>query len=368
MKVSKTISYFILNEVRKNVSDIQSVSRRISSGRINESDSPTSIALANSVSLRVQTLDFISQHITKNVSVLQKYEELLNQVSNYVQNLKMISDRASLSSDNQEFQELEKAYKENLSALEQLVRRTTIFSKVLGRGGFSNSVISVEVISGDVEFRKTDFNLSGLNFIRFGIKQYQSFQIQFDRVGDNFQATLFLDGSPVFTENKEVVGKPSDMPFIVDFEELGVSIRVQGTSDFSVKVEGRADPQLIVFGDGENDEERFFIPSLEPAQLGIPSDFEEGADMVSQNLEVVLKNLSDIRGFIGQKIAKLSQRNDLGDIIKSKLKILQGDYEDADMTSDAVILNLKQVILNSDISSLRRAVSFMNLALDMLRR
>ncbi len=369
MKMMKIASFFISREISKNVEDLKRIQNRLSSGKILSQDSPSSLSLSRSVNLKVKSLEFISQHITKIITTLQKYESVVQDVSSFVEKMKSIVERALQTEDNQELSELANAYKETFSALQEFIKKSTFFSKILARGGFSNSVLAVEMISGQAKFFPTSLDVSGLNFKKYGIEEWGKFEVQIQRSGDTIQATLFVNGSAVFSETKNLAFKPSDMPFLADFEELGVRLQVpQNSGDFEVKFKISADPILAIFGDGLHDEERFFLPSLEPDFLGIPSDIKAEPEKALGILESVLSQLSQIRAGIGEKLSKFNQRNDLNDIVKAKLKIINSSLEETDFSSESILLSLKQVMLSANVSTVQRAIDLLKEGFSMLRR
>jgi flagellin-like hook-associated protein FlgL len=369
MKMLKISSLFISREISKNVDDLRLIQNRLSSGKILPQDSPSSLSLSRSLKLKVESLEFISQHITKISTTLQNYESVIRDVSSFVEKLKSIALRASQTKDSQEFSELANAYQETFSALQEFVKKSTFLSKVLARGGFSNSVLAVEVISGQVNFSPKSLDASGLNFRKYGIEEGGKFEIKIQKSGDTIQATLFVNGSAVFSETKDLVSKPSDMPFFADFEDLGIRLQVPPNSgDFEVKFKVSADPILTIFGDGLHDEERFFLPSLEPDFLGIPANINSEPEKIPMVLDIVLSKLSQIRAEVGEKLSKLNQRNDFNDIIKSKLKIMNSSLEEADFSSESVILSLKQVMLSANISTAQRAIVLIREGINMLMR
>jgi flagellin-like hook-associated protein FlgL len=369
MKMMKISSFFISREISKNVEDLKKIQNRLSSGKILPQDSPSSLSLSRSINLKIESLEFISQHIAKTTTTLQKYESVVQDVSSFVAKMKSIVERALQTQDNQEFSELANAYQETFSALQEFIKKSTFLSKVLARGGFSNSVLSVELVSGQANFSPKSLDVSGLNFKKYGIEEGGKFEVQIQRSGDIIQATLFVNGSAVFSETKNLAFKPSDMPFFADFEELGIRLQVpQNSGDFEVKFKVSADPILTIFGDGLHDEERFFLPSLEPDFLGIPSDIKAEPEKALGVLDAVLSQLAQIRAGVGEKLSKFNQRNDLNDIVKAKLKIINSPLEETDFSSESILLSLKQVMLSANISTAQRAIDLLKEGVSMLRR
>jgi flagellin-like hook-associated protein FlgL len=85
-------------------------------------------------------------------------------------------------------------------------------------------------------------------------------------------------------------------------------------------------------------------------------------------LNIVLSKLSQIRAEVGEKLSKLSQRNDLNDIIKSKLKIMNSSLEETDFSSESILLSLKQVMLSANILAAQRAIALIREGVNMLMR
>ncbi len=364
MNVFKTVSSLVLNELKKNAQELRKIGRRISSGKLLPQDSPTSWALSRTLSVKIASIESISQHISKTTAVLQKYEYVLSQVISWVSDMKNLAERASLANTPNEFEEIQNAYKERFQSLWEIVRTSRIFGKAIARGGFSNSVLKVERVSGNVDFKPTDFDVSGINFRKF-VSEYGRFEVVVRRIGNTFTLELIVDAVVRASETKDVVGVDG-APFTVDFENIGVSINIPQDGDFEVRALVEADPILSILGEGED--ERFFLPPLEPDFLSIPTDFSEGIEKVLGDIDSVFAKLSEIKGFIGEKISKLRQQADLNLTVKAKHSILFGQLSDADIPSETVLLNLKQTLISANMSTIGRAIAMLSHGIEMLRR
>ncbi len=368
MKALKISSSIILGELEKNTKLLQKSSERISSGKILKEDSPSALYLARRLTSKFEELNFISQHITGITNILQKYEESQSAVLGILEKLKSIAERASQANSPDEFRELENTYKSMYVQLKvNLVRKETFFGRAIGRGGFSNSVVKVENISGE-KFIPTEINVSGLNFKRFGIEEFDTFSILIERIGNSVTAQLEIGGVPVFSETSDLTGKPPSLPSVVNFEELGINLKIKSDQNFSARFFVRADPILSILGDDKYGESRFFLPSLEPEDLGVPQDFSESVESVVHKLEVAISRLSESRAKIGERIEKLKRREDLNFSVKQRYRIFIGDLEDSDIPSESVILNLKQTIMQTDTATLQRAIANLTQGMSILMR
>jgi hypothetical protein len=134
MKMMKIASFFISREISKNVEDLKRIQNRLSSGKILPQDSPSSLSLSRSINLKVESLEFISQHITKTITTLQKYESVVQDVSSFVAKMKSIVERALQTEDNQEFYELANAYEETLFCFARVYKKVYFPFKNIGKG------------------------------------------------------------------------------------------------------------------------------------------------------------------------------------------------------------------------------------------
>lgn len=366
MKTGKISSAYTLKEVSVKTEELKRSIQRISSGKIRNPDSPTGVYLSSLIKDKVEKLDFISQHITKSVNTLQNYEEVLSSVISSVEDMKLIVERATQVNDPDEFRKLEKAYTERFLALKENIRKATFLGKSIALGGYSNSVSGIKLISGSIDVNPPDLNVSGINFRIYGVEESGSFQIRVKKNGNTVQANLEVNGSTVATQTKDIL--IDNFPNTVDFEEIGFSINVSSKEDFEILVDVKAEPLLVMFGEGENDFEKFFLPPLDPESLGLKMDLSEGADVNLGRIKEALKFLSETKGKIGEKMQNFETRSDMNSVIQAKHKILGSFLSETDMPSESVILSLKQNILQADSLVLQRAIAMVFQAVEMLRR
>ncbi len=369
MKTLKTSSAYFLRTLERFTLDFGKTSQRISSGKKLPQDAPFSLYISRGVRNKVEYLNFISQHVARTTAILQKYEEVLNSVDDYLVKLKTIAERAVFESSPSELRKLEKAYTENLSEYRKFIRSERLFGRNIARGGFSNEVISTEVLSGDVSLTPPDVDVSGINFRKYGVEEEGVFYVEVSRNDDVFEAKIIVGSTVVDTEKVELTTNPQNMPFRVDFQEIGFSLSVSASSgDFQVRFKVGAEPVLSLFGEGKEDFEGFFLPSLEPESIGLPSDFEKKPQLAVEKIEEAIKKISEIKAEIGGKMDKLRRRADLNSVVQAKSKIFAGKLSDTDMTSEAVLLSLRQTLLSVDFSVAQRSISMLSLSIDMLRR
>lgn len=366
MKSGKISSAYTLKELSIRTEEIKKSSQRISSGKIRNADSPTGVYLSSLLNDKIEKLDFISQHLVKSVNTLQKYEEVIDSVISSVEDMKIIVERASQVNEPDEFKKIEKAYTERFLALKESIRKTTLFGKLIGLGGYSNAVVGIKLISGDLDIKPPDINVSGINFRKYGVSEFGSFQVRVIKSGSTVQANIEIGGSTVATQTKDIL--IDNTPYTVDFEEIGFSVDINSNADFEVLIDVKAEPLLIMFGEGENDFEKFFIPALDPESLGIAQDLSEGTEVNLGRIKEALEFLSETKGQIGEKMQKLRTRSDMNSLIQAKHKILGGFLSDADMPSESVILSLKQTVLQADISVLQKTIAMISQGVEMLRR
>lgn len=368
MKTLKTTSAYFLRTLEKFTVDFGKTSRRISSGKKLPQDSPLSLYISRDVRNKVEFLNFISEHVSRTTAILQKYEEVLSSVDDYLVKLKTIAERAVFESSPSELRKLEKAYTENLNEYRKFIRSERIFGRNIARGGFSNEVLSTEVLAGGVSFSPPDVDISGINFRKYGVEEEGVFYVEVSRNGNIFEAKIIVDSTVVETERFELSTDPQNMPFRVDFRELGVSLNVPASGDFQVRFKVGAEPVLSLFGEGKEDFENFFLPSLEPESIGLPPDFEKNPQLAVEKINQAIRRISEIKAQIGGKIDKLKRRADLNSVVQAKSKIFAGKLSDTDMTSEAVLLSLRQTLLSVDFSVAQRSISMLSLSIDMLRR
>lgn len=366
MKTTKISSTYILKEASIRTEELKRTIRKISSGKIDISDSPTDIYLSSLLKDKIERLDTISQHLTRSINTLQKYEDVLDSVTSLVEDMKLIAERATQVSAPDEFKKLEKAYSERFLVLKEVVKRATFFGRSIALGGFSNAVTKINIDSGDVTLTPPDINVSGVNFRKYGVQEFGYFQIKVTKTGDTVRAELIVNNKTVIAEERKILIE--NYPITVDFEEMGFSINLPSPSDFSATIQIKADPMLIVFGEGEGDVENFFLPSLEPEMLGLKDNFSEGIEISLGRIKETLEKLSEIRATIGEKMQKFASRSDMNSIIQTKHKILGGYLSDADIPSEAVILSLKQNLLQAEISLLQRTIAILSQGVDILRK
>jgi len=369
MKTLKTSSAYFLRTIEKFTFEFGKSSQRISSGLKLPQDAPFSLHISRDLKNKIDYLDFISTHITKTTNILQKYEEVLNSANDYIIKLKDIAERAVFETSPSELKDLENSYIENLQQYINFIRSERIFGRNIARGGFSNEVLSIEVISGEISLSPRDLDASGVNFRKYGIGEEDTFFIELSRNGNIFSVKIIVNNVVVDSESKEIQYPPDNMPFKVDFLSIGVSVQIPRSSgDFQVKFKVGAQPILSLFGEGKDDFEKFFLPSLEPEDLGLPSNFEGNPELAVEKIKKAIERLSEIKAEIGGKLDKLKRRAELNQIIQAKSKIFAGNIEDTDMPSEAVILSLKQTLLSVDFSVAQRAISMLSSSIEMMRR
>lgn len=366
MKTSKISSTYTLKEISIKNEELKRSIQRISSGKTRNADSPTGIYLSSILKDKVEKLDFVSQHLTKTTNTLQKYEEVLNSVISSIEDMKIIVERSTQVNEPDEFKKLEKAYTERFLALRENIKKTRFLGKSIASGGYSNAVVKIEITSGSANLIPPDINVSGIDFKKYGVQEFGIFQIKISKAGNSVQAAIEVNGNTVITETKDIL--IDNFPNTVDFEEIGMSLNINTPKDFEATVYVKADPLLAIFGEGENDFEKFFLPSLDPESLGLTQDLSEGTEVNLGRITEALRKLSEIKGNLGEKIQRLSSRNDMNSVIQTKHKILGSFLSETDMPSEATILSLKQTILQANTSVLQRAIAMLSQGVDMLRR
>lgn len=365
MKSSRISSEYVLREIELTAKELTKSAQRISSGKIIVSDSSTGLYLSRALKERVEKLEFVSQHITRAVNTLQKYEDTLDSVVSFIEEMKVIVERASQAGSPEEFREIENAYKERYQSLREFVRKTTFFGKAIASGGYSNAVTKTEVSVGEILIRPPDINVSGINFRKYGIRENEAFLVKISKTGTLIRSELVRGDIVLESEEKDVSAQ--SFPATVDFEKIGLSVNLPSDGDFSILVYVVAAPFVIVFGDGESDFEEFFFHSLEPDFLGISGDLSDGVEINLGRLTEALQKLGEIRGSVGEKIQKFISRADMNSMIQARNRVLGGIISDTDMPSEATIFSLRQTLLQSNVMSIQRAIEMLSYAVDMLR-
>ena len=357
------------NEMWKSTFNISKIMSRVSTGTIGQGENPRNQAIASKVSYTSSSLVSIQENISKNVNLLQTYENAIQRVTELLNTLKNIAERASGASPEERIQ-FQKNADDIFKEIRKVARLETFDGRKIARGGFSNKIIDVQDSSGKLPRQRID--VSGINLGVFNVEDNVPVTISvFSDTGSGLATSvIFAGGTPVSTETIEVRDN------VLDFENNGIRIFLPENStweDFSagVTVTFVGDKHLIELGDNRDiDFMKIKLTSLEPESF-LQGAFTFTLQNPHQSVGVIQSAINEIeakRTEIGVAITRLEERKDVLSQNIKDLAVNKSIQIDVEMDKEFVKLTAEQVKLNLQSAMLVHSRSKLEEIFEILAR